>query len=307
LILIGVALGLAVFLIGIKLMSKTFEGIVSVKLKNKIEKLTTKKINGVIIGATITGLLQSSSATTIIAISMVHSNLLSLNNAVPIIMGANIGTTITAQLVAFKIESLELYLLALGLILYPILRKKQYGIIPKMLLCFSLIYGGIDIISYAISPIKSSPDFYKIITSLSNNGILGILVGFITTAVIQSSSTGVALLQIIASGKIISVKTAIYIMLGQNIGTCVNTLVASIATNRIGKQAAIIHVLFNVLGVFIFYFFIDEFYKLVYMISPSNVLRQIANAHTLFNTITTAILLPFSSFLVVWAKKIIKE
>lgn len=306
-ILIGVALGLAIFLSGIKFMSKTFEGIVTLKLKNKVNKLTSSKISGVIIGAIITGLLQSSSATTIITISMVHSNLLNINNAVPIIMGANIGTTITAQLVAFKIDNIAIYLLVLGVIILPILRKSQYKVIPKILLCFSLIYGGLDIISYAISPIKSSAVFYNIITHLSNNDILAVIAGFITTAIIQSSTTGVTILQIMTSSQILSVRTAIPIMLGQNIGTCVDTLVASVATNRIGKQTAIIHVLFNIIGAFIFYFFIDVFYKFICILSPSNTLRQIANAHTFFNTITTILLLPFSSYLVAISKKIIKE
>lgn len=306
-ILLGSLLGLSVFLIGIRIMSKAFEGVVTSRLKAKINKLTSRKTSGVLIGATMTGLIQSSSATTIIIISLVHSNLLNIYNAAPIIMGANIGTTLTAQLIAFKFENLPLYLFAAGLILFPIFRKSHYKVLPKLLFSLSLIYGGMDIISFSISPIKSSKEFFNLVTYLSGNNILAILAGIFTTAILQSSSTGIAILQIMASSEIISVKTAIPIMLGQNIGTCVDTLIGSISTNRIGKQAAFIHILFNIIGVFVFYFLIDGLYDLVLVLSPLNPSRQIANAHTLFNTLTTFLLLPFSSILVNMSKKIVKE
>lgn len=305
--LLGIIGGLALFLSGIRLMSKSFERVLSYRIKYKINKITSSKLGGVFIGIFLTAFLHSSSATTIIVISLVHGNLLSVYNAVPIIMGANIGTTFTAQLLAFKMQNLSIYLFIISLLLMTILRRKNYHIIWKTMLSLALIFAGMDVITYSISQIKSTKFFFDLIKHLSYSKGMSILAGFILTAVIQSSTTGITILQVMTASNIISIKSSIPIILGQNIGTCVDTVIGSFATNRIGKQAALVHVLFNLFGVFIFYFFTDSFCKFVVNLSPDNPARQIANAHTIFNVVTTIVLLPFSSVLLNVAQRIIKE
>lgn len=306
-ILLSILGGLLLFLLGIKIISTSFEKIVSKKLKIKLYKLTNNKIIGVLLGVITTGLLQSSSATTLLVISLVHSNLISIYNAAPIIMGANIGTTITAQIVAFKIENYSIHLLIFGIILLPFLKRKSTVILPKLLIGISLIFLGMNIISNGIALTNSTKKLSLLIENIGANDVLGILAGFLITAIIHSSSTGIAILQIMASSNIISVRTSIPIILGQNIGTCIDALIGSLATNRTGKQAAFVHIIFNISGVIIFYFFINYLYNFISLVSPDNPSRQIANAHTLFNVITTLLLLPFSSILVNISKKIIKE
>ncbi|MFA5522909.1 MAG: Na/Pi symporter [Tissierellales bacterium] len=304
--LLGIIGGLALFLSGIRQMSKSFEGIVSYKIRNKIDKITSSKLGGVFIGIFITALLHSSSATTIIVISLVHGNLLSIYNAIPIIMGANIGTTFTAQLIAFEINNLSIYFFIVGIILMILLRNKKHHIIWKTILGLALIFAGIDVITYSISRIKSTEFFFSLIKYLSKSKGASILAGFILTAVIQSSTTGMTILQVMTASNIIGINSAILIILGQNIGTCVDTVIGSFATNKVGKQAAIVHVLFNVIGVVIFYFIIDYFCDFIVYLSPDNPSRQIANAHTIFNVVTTIVLLPFSSVLLNISQKILK-
>ncbi|WP_425449741.1 Na/Pi cotransporter family protein [Dethiothermospora halolimnae] len=305
--IIYIFVGLGVFLSGIKLMSSSFESIVNTKIKYKINKFTSSKFLGIVVGTVLTGLLQSSSATTLIVITLVHSGILNIYNAVPIIMGANIGTTLTGQLIAFNFTSNTHLFIAIGLISYCILRKTRYRIISKVLISLSLIFLGIDVIKIAVSSFQATTRFTFLIHMVGNNNFLAIFLGFIITAIIQSSSTGIAMLQILASSNLIDVHTSLYILLGQNIGTCVTILLGSIATNRIGKQTAIIHIMFNIFGVLIFYFLIDQLYYLVIQLSPDFPSRQIANAHTIFNISNTIILLPFSNLLVKISRKIISD
>ncbi|MTI49548.1 Na/Pi cotransporter family protein [Sporosalibacterium faouarense] len=303
----GIVIGLTVFLIGTKLLSTTFRTSVSFRLKALLQKTTSNKLLGVLIGIVATGLLQSSSATTIIVISLVHSGLITLYGAVPIIMGANIGTTITAQLVAFNFGESSPYLIALIIFFLFIFKAKNNKFAINILLGLTLIFLGIEFISISISSFKTVQFFTRLIVNIEDNRIISIFLGCIITATIQSSSTGIAILQIMASKGIISVSSALPIMLGQNIGTCANTLVGSIATNKVGKQAALIHIIFNVIGVIVFFFALDWLYNIVKLISPNNPGRQIANAHTLFNITSTFLLLPFSSVLVTISKKIIRD
>ena len=303
----SIVFGLLIFLYGIKLMSSSFKNIVSINVKHKIDRLTRNKLISLLIGVIITALLQSSSATTLIVISLVHGGIISLYKAAPMIMGANIGTTITAQLVAFKVDDLTPYIFVLGIFLTIVLNKTKYKSISKSLLGLSMLFGGIKLMSLAILTLKVSSEFTFIIMNLSNNNLLAILVGFLITAIIQSSSTGIAMLQIMAASNLIPLSTAIFVMLGENIGTCVNTLLGSLATNKEGKQGAIIHILFNILGVIIFYFIKDFIFKYLLINSPNNPSKQLADAHTIFNITTALILLPFSGLLVKIAKKIIRE
>lgn len=298
--------GLVLFLFGIKLMSSTFKKIVSIKLQNNINKISSNKIIGVLIGIIMTGLLQSSSAATLIIISLVHGNLINIYNAVPIIMGTNIGTTFTSQLIAYNMENFQHYLLPIGVILITV-KNKRLNVFGKIFLSLSFVFLGIDLISFSLSPLKSSEFLINFIYSINDNKLYGIGVGFLITAIIQSSSTGVTMLQVMASNKLLQVSTALPIILGQNIGTCVDTLVGSLTTNKVGRQTAIIHLLFNIAGVVIMYFFIDKLYSLLIVFTPNQPAKQIANFHTIFNVITTFILLPFSRILVILSKRIVKE
>ncbi|WP_034430174.1 Na/Pi cotransporter family protein [Caldisalinibacter kiritimatiensis] len=300
------AFGISLFLIGVYIMSSSFKNIASNKLRQHINKITSNRAFAVIIGIIITSLLQSSSATTIIIISLVHGKLINIYNAAPIIMGANIGTTITGQLISYKNDSMVPYLLIIGFLLF-ISPRKTSKVLGKVLMGLGLIFCGIEILSYSMSPLKSVDTFLLLINKINKNKLLGVLTGVVTTSIIQSSSTGVAILQLMASKAILPVPTAINIMLGQNIGTCTTTLVGSLATNRIGKQTAIIHLIFNLLGVVIFFYFTDYLFYIVYKLSPADAAKQIANAHTIFNTVTTIILLPFSSLIVKISKFIVKE
>lgn len=303
----GVLSGLLIFLIGMKTISNTFENIISVKAKLTLHKLTSKKSVGLLLGLLSTALLQSSSATTLIVVSLVHGNLISLYNAVPIIMGANIGTTITAQIIALNFENITPYILIISIACFIFFKKARNKIILNSFLGLILILLGIEVIATSISLLKTINFFTILISKLSNQKLLSVLVGLLTTAILQSSSTAIAILQVMIRNNLIPVITAIPIILGQNIGTCTNTLIGSLTTNTVGRQAAIIHFIFNILGVSIFYFFTDKLLYVSLILSPNNPVRQLANAHSIFNILCTLILLPFSSILVKIAKKIVRD
>lgn len=303
----GILLGLGLFLLGIKIMSSSFKENLTSKIKAKINNISSNKFVGVIIGVIMTGLLQSSSATTLIVVSLVHGNAISLYNAVPIIMGANIGTTLTAQLVAFGLGNSTLNIALLALLIYLYFRKSNHTLFPNLLLGFSLMLVGLNIISIFVNKLEAFGLIKGLITNTSDNPIIGIFLGVLITSIIQSSSTGIAILQVLASSNVITVWSSIPIILGQNIGTCTNTIVGSLATNISGKQVAIIHVLFNVLGVLMFLFLMKPLYYFAHQVAPDNSARQIAHAHTIFNVTTTLLLLPISNILVKISKKIIRD
>lgn len=303
---IGIIIGLVLFILGTKIISSGFKESISSKIKLKLNNVTSSKLSGVLIGIVITSLLQSSSATTIIIISLVHGNLINIYQAAPIIMGANIGTTITAQLVSLNFGNITPYVFFIGLCCMIFFRKTSNPLM-NIVIGMTCLFLGTEVMSLSISSLGAQQFFADAITSISNNKLLPIALGCAITTTIQSSSAGIAILQVMASNNIITVVNALPIMLGQNIGTCANALIGSLATNKAGKQAAVIHVTFNVLGVFIFYFFTELLYKSSLLLSPSNPSKQIANAHTIFNVSCTILLLPFSSYLVKIAKKIIRD
>lgn len=305
--LLGILGGLLLFLVGMKLMAISFEKMVSNSIRLRIHRLTSRKLIGVLIGVVMTALLQSSSATTLMIVGLVHGNLLSIYNAVPIIMGTNIGTTVTAQIVSYSIEALIPYMYIIGVLFAVLGRNKILRYLSRLVLSLALILSGMELLSSSTSMLQTSKYLPIAINYISNNNLLGLGTGMVFAAIVQSSSVGIAMLQVMASSKMISVATAIPIILGQNVGTCVDTFIGSLATNKAGKQAAIIHILFNIIGVISFYFFIDYLNRAVCVLNPNDPVRQIANAHTIFNIATTLILLPFSPTLVFIAQKIVKE
>ena len=303
----GIFTGLGLFLLGLRFLTEGLYNINSQRLSSFIRTLDIPPVIGIITGIVVTCLLQSSSGVTIIVIGLVEANLINLYQATPIIMGANIGTTFTAQILAFQPNQYIFIPFFLGILLSFVKNKKKIAFLEESLLGFSLIFIGIDLLGKGLSPLESQIRFQEILLEFGNNRLLGIVMGFCLTAIIQSSSTGVAILQSLANNSLINITAATSILLGQNIGTCVTTLLSSIPLGPSGKRAALIHILFNLLGVIIIFPFVDILCSLSLILSPYNPSRQIANVHSLFNIITTIIFLPLIPLLVKISKSIIRN
>ncbi|MDD6794316.1 MAG: Na/Pi cotransporter family protein [Clostridiaceae bacterium] len=297
--------GLGLLLFGMKLMGDGLENAAGEKLKVILEKVTSNKFMGVLVGAFVTAVIQSSGATTVMVVSFVNSGLMTLMQATGVIMGANIGTTITAQMVSFKLDGIAPLFIGMGAVLLLTAKKKRLKDIAYIVLGFGLLFLGMGTMSSAMKPLAQSEEFKTVIQVIGGNKFLGIMVGLAMTAISQSSSVTTGVLVALASTGSIDMNVALPIIFGGNIGSCVTAFLASISSNKTAKKAAIIHILFNVIGVVIFLPFMDLLSKLVQYISPDNVARQVANSHTIFNLIVTAILLPLSKYLVVLANKIL--
>lgn len=298
--------GLGLFLLGMRLLTNGLQTLSSNKLRSKLQR-KLHPLLGILIGAIITMLIQSSSGTTIILIGLAEANLFTLLEIVPMIMGANIGTTITAQLIAFDLFIFAPMVLMLGLIMLTTTKKHKFRCLGEALVGFSLIFIGIDFLSKGLAPLQGVIRFQEILKELADKPFLGILMGLFTTAIIQSSSTGIAILQSMAAGGSISIASALPILLGQNIGTCATTLIASLQLSTKGKQAAMLHLFFNLFGVILLFPFIPYLSLLSTLLAPNNVSRQIAHSHSLFNIIATIFLLPLAPLLVKLTRFLIKD
>ena len=300
--------GLALFLYGMQMMSNGLEAAAGNKMKQILEKLTANRFLGVLVGAGITAVIQSSSATTVMVVGFVNSGMMTLQQAVWIIMGANIGTTITGQLIALDVGAVAPLLAFLGVALVVFIKKQKvhhYGLIVAGL---GILFIGMDMMSSAMMPLRDSEAFISLMTKFSNP-FLGILAGAVFTAIIQSSSASVGILQALASSGLIGLGNAVYVLFGQNIGTCITAILAAIGTNRNAKRTTIIHLMFNIIGTIIFttVCILTPLTDLIASITPNNVAAQIANMHTLFNIVTTLLLLPFGTYLAKLATKILPE
>ncbi|SET59972.1 phosphate:Na+ symporter [Natronincola peptidivorans] len=302
----GISTGLGLFLLGMRFLTEGLQQITSSRLKSFIRNMHLHPILGVLIGILTSALLQSSSGATVIVVGLVEARLLTLYQATPIIMGANIGTTVTAQLIAFQPNQYIFIPLMMGIFLSFHKKNRKLRFAGEALLGFSLIFVGIDLLSRGVAPLESLIRFQEILSEFGNNPLLGILMGFCITAIIQSSGAGIAILQSLASNSLISLSSAAIILLGQNIGTCVTTLLASIRLSPIGKRAAVIHLLFNLLGVILIFPFINFLTNISASLSPYNAARQVANVHTLFNIMATAAFVPFVGFFVKASEWLIK-
>lgn len=303
--------GLAIFLYGMDLLGEGLTGASGGKLEKILEKLTSSPIKAVLLGAGVTAVIQSSSATTVMVVGFVNSGIMKLSQAVGVIMGANIGTTITSWILSLTgIESSNIFisllkptsfspvLAAVGIIFLMFLKKDSLKNPGKIMIGFALLMYGMDAMSSSVAPLAEVPQFASILTTFSNP-VLGMLAGMLFTAIIQSSSASVGILQALCSTGILSYATALPIIMGQNIGTCVTALLSSIGATKNGKRAAIIHLYFNVIGTVTF---MIVFYALNAVIHFSflNLTAQefgIAVIHTTFNIITTAYLLPLRKVL----------
>lgn len=303
--------GLAIFLYGMDLLGEGLTGASGGKLEKILEKLTSSPIKAVLLGAGVTAVIQSSSATTVMVVGFVNSGIMKLSQAVGVIMGANIGTTITSWILSLTgIESSNIFisllkptsfspvLAAVGIVFLMFLKKESLKNPGKIMIGFALLMYGMDAMSSSVAPLAEVPQFASILTAFSNP-VLGMLAGMLFTAVIQSSSASVGILQALCSTGILGYATALPIIMGQNIGTCVTALLSSIGATKNGKRAAIIHLYFNVIGTVTF---MIVFYALNAVIHFSflNLTAQefgIAVIHTTFNIITTAYLLPLRKVL----------
>lgn len=300
--------GLALFLYGMHMMSAGLEAAAGNKMKQILEKLTSNRFMGVAVGAVITAIIQSSSATTVMVVGFVNSGMMTLRQAVWVIMGANIGTTITGQLIALDAGAIAPFIAFVGVVLVVFFKKPQVNHIGNILAGLGVLFIGMEMMSGAMMPLRDSEVFINLMTQFENP-LLGILVGAVFTAAIQSSSASVGILQALAQGGAISFSGAVYVLFGQNIGTCITALLASIGTNRNAKRTTIIHLSFNIIGTVIFTILCitTPLENLVASVTPGNPAAQIANMHTLFNIVTTLLLLPLGNLLAAMAEHILPD
>ncbi|WP_291569718.1 Na/Pi cotransporter family protein [Clostridium sp. UBA4548] len=302
LLLISLFGGLGIFLYGMKMMGDGLENAAGDKLKGIFDKITSNPAKGILTGAIVTAVIQSSSATTVMVVGFVNAGLMNLFQAAAVIMGANIGTTITAQIISFKFDAIAPLFLAIGAAMVLFAKNRKAKEIGNIVLGFGILFLGLELMSAAMSPLAESDFFKNLILRLKGHTILGLLLGMVMTAVIQSSSASTGILVALASTGSLPFEVAVPILFGCNIGTCVTALIASIGTSRTARKAALIHLFFNVIGSLMFIPFVGQFTDLILLISPgttgADVQRQIANAHTIFNIVNTFILVWFIKYLV---------
>ena len=299
----GLLGGLALFIFGMNMMSESLQKVAGDKMKKVLGVLTRNAVCGMLAGALVTAVLQSSSATTVLVIGFVSAGLMSLKQGISVIFGANIGTTMTAQLMAFKISDYIMPIVFIGFLIAFIAKKEKVKFVGQTIFAFGLLFVGIEMMGDVMKPLATSPVFINMMEKVSHIPVLGVGVGLLMTLVVQSSSATIAVLQSFASqagpdgASVIGLVGAIPILLGDNIGTTITAILASIGQSKDAKRCAIAHSVFNITGSFIFIWIIKPFAKFVELISPKGneldvISRQIANAHMSFNIIKTLIWLP---------------
>lgn len=304
----GLLGGLALFLYGMQMMSAGLEAAAGNKMKGILEKLTSNRFLGVLVGALITAVIQSSSATTVMVVGFVNSGMMTLNQAVWIIMGANIGTTITGQLIALDVGEIAPLAAFLGVAAIVFVKNQKAKHVGEIIAGLGVLFIGMDMMSSAMKPLADSENFVSLLTQFENP-ILGILAGTVFTALIQSSSASVGILQALAGSGAIGLKSAAFVLFGQNIGTCITALLASVGTSRNAKRTTLIHIMFNVFGTIVFTILCLTT-PIIFMVegwTPDNAPAQIANLHTMFNIVTTLLLLPVGTWLTRIASVILKD
>lgn len=300
--------GLGLFLYGMQMMGSGLEAAAGNRMKRILERLTSNPILGVLVGGVITAVVQSSSATTVMVVGFVNSGMMTLRQAVWVIMGANIGTTITGQLIALDVGAIAPLFAFIGVVLVVFIKKQSVRYYGQIIAGLGILFIGMDMMSSSMAPLRESEAFVNLLTQFSNP-VLGILAGAVFTAIIQSSSASVGILQALASSGVIGLSNAVFVLFGQNIGTCITAVLASVGTSRNAKRTTIIHLMFNIFGTILFTV-ICIFSPLTDWVSswtPGSPSAQIANMHTLFNIVTTLLLLPFGGYLAKLATRILPE
>ena len=313
----GLLGGLAIFIFGMNMMSESLQKAAGEKMKKILGILTVNPVMGVLAGAIATAVMQSSSATTVMVIGFVSAGLMSLKQGISVILGANIGTTMTAQLLAFNISDYIFVIIFAGFIVSFVFKSEKIKSVGQTIFAFGLLFEGIQIMSSVMKPLAASPVFINMIDHVSGIPVLGVAVGTLMTLVVQSSSATIAVLQNFAAQagpdgvtSIIGLAGAIPVLLGDNIGTTITALLACIGHSRDAKRTALAHCTFNITGAFLFIWFVKPYAHFIQMISTKGpevevIARQIANAHTIFNVTMTLIWLPLIWLLVKIVVKIL--
>ncbi len=303
-IIIGVLGGLAIFLYGMKKMSESLQVVAGNEMKRILKILTNTPLRGVFVGAFVTSIIQSSSATTVMLVGFVNAGLMTLRQAIGVVMGANIGTTITAQIIAFKIGHYSYPIIILGVIMIFFKRSRRMELWGHVILGFGLLFMGLTIMSSTLKPLRHSELAKHFFVTLSHNPILGILAGTLVTVIIQSSSASIGLVIALANNGLIELQGAIYLVLGDNIGTTITAWLASLAADRASKRVALVHTMFNIIGATIFgvLTYLTIYPHFIDWLTPGapnteHIARHIANSHSVFNIINTLVFLPFVSVL----------
>lgn len=305
--------GLGMFIYGMQIMASGLENAAGNRMKSLLEALTKNKFLGVLLGAFITAVIQSSSATTVMVVGFVNAGIMNLTQAMGVIMGANIGTTITGWLVSsaewaefLSPTKIAPLVIGLGVVVMLTGKRKTSKDLASIAVGFGLLFVGISSMSNAVSPLRDVPGFRNLFVTLGGNPILGITIGAVVTAIIQSSSASVGILQSLAAAGLVPFNATIYIIMGQNIGTCVTAMISSVGTKKNAKTAALMHLLFNIIGTVIFSTVAILFFKIVNPVWGSGSISQtqISTVHTVFNIATTVLLFPASNLIIKLAKKI---
>ncbi len=300
-ILISLIGGLGLFLYGMNLMGEGLQKSTGPKLEKAIEFLTSNVVMGVLVGAVVTGIIQSSGATTVMVVGFVNAGIMTLFQAIGVIMGANIGTTVTAQLVSFDASIFSSIALGIGIVLYMIGSKSKPNLknIAEILIGFGILFIGMEFMKDAVAPLSQYEGFRNILAGLANHPLLALLAGFAMTTCLQSSSASMGILIALSSQGLMPLAGALPILYGDNIGSCTTSLLSSVGANKNAKRAALMHLCFNVIGTILFMLILNKpISMIVTHLDPTDTARQIANAHSLFNITNVIILLPFSKYIV---------
>ena len=292
--------GLGLFLFGMELMSDSIEKVAGARLRRILEIFTTNRFMGMIVGIIFTGIIQSSSACTVMVVSFVNSGLMNLYQAAGVILGANIGTTITSQLVSFNLSKIAPLILLVGVVVMMFTKKEKVRKVAEVVVGFGILFVGLSTMSQAMANMKNEPQVVNLLMSLKNP-FLATLMGFALTAIIQSSSVTVSIVLLLANQDLLPLPITLYIILGCNIGACATAMLASMTGKKDAKRAALIHLLFNIIGTVIIYIALfvagDQIVELIKSISADNG-RFVANAHTLIKITQVIMLFPFTGWLV---------
>jgi len=315
----GLLGGLGLFLFGMKVMSEGLQKVAGDKMRRILAALTANRVIGTLVGVAVTAIIQSSSATTVMVVGFVNAGLMSLIQSIGVILGANIGTTVTAQLIAFKITKYALPAIGIGAGFKLFARSRRWQYVGEILLGFGILFFGLSVMKEAFDPLKTSAEFRDIFTMVGNNPLLGVLIGAVMTVVVQSSSATIGITLALASSGLISFEASVALILGENIGTTVTANLAAIGTNLAARRTALAHLMFNVIGVAYMLVLMPVFMKFIVMITEPAaggaadfvvetaeqaaaigaaigdkpyIARHIANTHTMFNIINTIIFLP---------------
>ena len=306
--ILGLLGGLALFLYGMQMMSGGLEAAAGNRMKTILEKLTSNRILGVLVGAVITAVIQSSSATTVMVVGFVNSGMMTLQQAVWIIMGANIGTTVTGLLISLDVGAMAPLFAFIGVAMVVFLKSPKAHHIGNILAGLGVLFIGMDMMSAAMYPLRESEVFVSLMTRFSNP-VLGILAGAAFTALIQSSSASIGILQALANSGLIGLRGSMFVLFGQNIGTCITAVLASVGTNHNAKRTTLIHLMFNVIGTAVFttLALLLPIASWIEALVPGAPVGQIAAMHIAFNITTSLLLIPFGTYLAAAATKLLPD